>query len=244
MADPTLLGYAGVIRHALVNTGLFRRASVRRTFVQQVYFTGVEALPFVAAMAIVFGAVVVARALAVVGTDNDAVLKNLVWVGVRELGPVAAAMVIIARSSVAIAAELGLMRLRGELPPHTYEGVAAEEEVILPRIAGVTIASVALTTYFQLFTIASALATMSISLGTPASGEFAHFVETASSGETLIILAKGAIFGVGIAAISCYHGLAIPPRVTALPKAVIAAGLGSLAYVGFVDAALFALRSA
>ena len=53
---------------------------------------------------------------------------------------------------------------------------------------------------------------------------------------------KGALFGAGIGAIACYHGLQVNAEVGALPKAVVAAGAGSLTFVIVVD--LIAVRAA
>ena len=55
----------------------------------------------------------VTQTAAVVGGDSELTVRVLNWTVVGELGPLLAAIIIVARSSVAIATELALMRARG-----------------------------------------------------------------------------------------------------------------------------------
>ena len=112
MTSRLALGYGSMLVHAVTQRHLLQQPPVRAALARQIVVTGVQALPYVAAVAALFGAVVVTRALELLGPDDDTALKAVVWGGVRELGPLVTALIIIVRSSVAIAAEVALMRLR------------------------------------------------------------------------------------------------------------------------------------
>jgi phospholipid/cholesterol/gamma-HCH transport system permease protein len=186
-------------------------------------------------VALLFGAVVVTRALELLGPDDDTALKAVVWGGIRELGPLVTALILIVRSSVAIAAEVGLMRLRSGIHDSHWRDIEHEEEVVLPRLLGASLSAAALVSCFQFVAIGSALVASAVTLGTAFEFELDPFLDTASWTLVPLSIAKGALFGAGIGAIACYHGLQVEGEVGALPKAVVAAGAGSLTYVIVVD---------
>jgi phospholipid/cholesterol/gamma-HCH transport system permease protein len=236
-------GYSATLRHAVVRRGQLRLPEVRAAALRQLYFTGVQALPYVALLAALFGAVVVTLVLSIIGTDNEFALKELVWGGIRELAPIVAALIIVLRSSPAIASEVALMRLRHGINSEIWRDAVQEDEVVLPRVAGVAVAAVLLVICFEYVAIAAALLAMAAVLDTPMLAQLTQFLGAAEWWQVPLSIGKGLIFGTGIAVIACYHGLHIDAQVKAIPKAVIAASVGSLAFVVCVDAlaALLAL---
>ena len=229
------LGYSSMLVHAFTRRGLLRLPEVRAALARQIQVTGVQALPYVLGVAVLFGAVVVTRALELLGPDDDTALKAVVWGGIRELGPLVTALILIVRSSVAIAAEVALMRLRGGILDSHWRDIQHEEEVVLPRVLGAAVSAAALVSCFQFVAIVSALVASAFTLGTALEFELDSFLDTASWAQVPLSIAKGALFGAGIGAIACYHGLQVNAEVGALPKAVVAAGAGSLTYVIAVD---------
>jgi len=229
------LGYGSMLVHAFARRGLLRLPEVRAALARQIQVTGVQALPYVLGVALLFGAVVVTRALELLGPDDDTALKAVVWGGIRELGPLVTALIIIVRSSVAIAAEVALMRLRSGIHDSHWRDIEHEEEVVLPRVLGAAVSAAALVSCFQFAAIASALVASAFTLGTTFEFELDSFLTTASWAQVPLSIVKGALFGTGIGAIACYHGLQVNAEVGALPKAVVAAGAGSLTFVLAVD---------
>ena len=229
------LGYGSMLAHAFTRRGLLRQPEVRTALQRQIQVTGVQALPYVMAVAVLFGAVVVTRALELLGPDDDTALKAVVWGGIREIGPLVTALIIIVRSSVAIAAEVALMRLRSGIADSHWRDIEHEEEVVLPRVLGASLSAAALVSCFQFVAIGSALVASSLTLGTALEFELDSFLTTASPLQVPLSVLKGALFGAGIGAIACYHGLQVHNEVGALPKAVVAAGAGSLTFVLVVD---------
>ncbi len=229
------LGYTSMLVHAFTRRELMREPAVRAALVRQIQVTGVQALPYVALVAVLFGAVVVTRVLDLLGPDDDTVLKAIVWGGIRELGPLVTALIIIVRSAVAIAAEVALMTMRDGIHDGYWNSLALEEEVVLPRILGTAISAAALVSCFQFIAVTSALLSASITLGTELEFEIDSFFTVASWSQVPLSMLKGLVFGAGIAVIACYHALNVGKDVGDIPKAVVAACLGSLSFVMVVD---------
>jgi len=199
----------------------------------------VQALPFAALVALLFGAVVVTQVLGILGPDNEVALKAVIGGGVRELGPLVTALIIVVRSSVAIAAEVSVMRLRAGISDALWKDAVHEQEVVLPRLLGGAISALMLVAYFQCIAIAAALGATAFTLGTTLESELEHFLAAATWWQVPLSLGKGALMGAGIAVISCHHGLQADQDVRDIRKAVVSAAIGSLSFVLAVD--LFAV---
>ena len=229
-------GYGATLAQAVGRRELLRQPEVRAAAWRQLYFTGVQALPYVTLLAALFGAVVVTLVLSFIGIDNEFALKQVVWGGIRELAPVVAALIIVLRSSPAIASEVALMGLRPGIDSATWRDAVQEDEVVLPRIVGGAVSGLLLVVCFEYASIAAALLAMAVVLDTPVLAQLTQFLAAAEWWQVPLSIGKGLIFGAGIAVIACYHGQHIETQVKAIPKAVIAAGVGSLAFVVLVDA--------
>ncbi len=229
------LGYLDTLSHALRQWDLLQQDAVRAALLRQIHFTGVRALPLISLFALLFGAVIVTSALASVGADNELALKTVVWGGIRELAPLAAAMIIVARSSVAIGAETALMRLQSGIHDSLWKGAAYEDHPVLPRVLGLALSATMLVAYFQCIAFGAALLATSFTLRTPLPTELGHFLDAAHWWQIPLSLIKGTVFGAGIGVISCYHGLSVEADIREVPKAVMAACVGSLTWVCAVD---------
>jgi phospholipid/cholesterol/gamma-HCH transport system permease protein len=229
------LGYLDTFSLALHQFGLLDDEEVRSSLARQIYFTGVRALPLISLFALLFGAVVVTSALTSLGADNELALKAVVWGGLRELAPLAAAMIIVARSSVAIGAELSLMRMRSGIHDSVWNNAVQEAHPVLPRVLGLALSATMLVAYFQCIAFLSAILAASFTLRTPLATELANFLDAAQWWHIPFTLIKGTVFGAGIGVISCYHGLCVNADVRDVPKAVMAACIGSLTWVCAVE---------
>ena len=236
------LGYTAMLVHGVAHAGRLGDRTVRASLARQLQLSGVQALPVVALLAAVLGAVVPTQALALLGVDNELVLKTLVWGGIRELAPLVTALVLVARSAVAMAAEIALMHLRSGLSDAQWADAAHEEEVVLPRVLGMALAGALLVSYFQAIAVASALLASALLLGTPLASELDHFLAQGQWWQVPLSLGKGAMFGLGIGVVACYHGLHAAPTVAAVPKAAVAATVGSLVFVAVADALAVGIR--
>lgn len=235
-------GYAKTMLHAFAHRGLLRQPEVRDALWRQIHFTGVRALPYAAGIGLLFGAVVVTRAMALLGYDNEAVLKAIISDGIRELGPLLTGFIVIVRSSVAIAAEVAMLRLRPSISAELWTRGDHEDEVVLPRVLGVAIGAALLEMCFQFVAILAALLVTAIEADSSLQAELDGFLIAATWTQVPLSLGKAAMFGAAIGAIACYHGLQVGREIGDVPKAVAAACAGSLTLLILLDALAFALR--
>jgi len=232
----TVAGVLALLWYALNNLRVLHITPVNAVFQKQLFFTGVEALNIVAVFALLVGALVITQTTALAGPDSTLAVKVLIWTVVREVGPLFAAIIIIARSSGVIASELALMKVRGELLSLERMGIPPRDYLLVPRIAGVTLAVLALTIYFQLVALGGGLAISALSQNVSYLDQIERFLQTVGLGEFAEVAFKGSLFGLAISAISCYNGMQAKVSVTEVPKVAIRAVLQSLLFVLMLDA--------
>ena len=113
---------------------------------------------------------------------------------------------------------------------------------MLPRVIGLALAGALLVSYFQAVAIAAALLASTLLLDTPLATELDYFLDTGVWWQVPAAMGKGALFGLGIGVVACYHGLQAKAEVAAVPKAAVAACVGGLVWVALVDLLAAALR--
>lgn len=212
--------------------------AIRSVLLRQIYFTGLQASGIIVTIAAILGTVVITQVAGLVGSNGTLTGKILVWVVLRELAPLLTAIVVIARSGTAIAAELGSMKINGEIDSLEMMGIPAERYLLLPRIVGVTSSMVVLTFYFVL---ASFIASFIVaSVGWHISFEqFSQGILSALGGkEIVLLLSKSTLFGLCVAATCCSYGLCVGRSVTEIPQAATKAVMTSLIVVFMLDALL------
>jgi phospholipid/cholesterol/gamma-HCH transport system permease protein len=231
-----------VVEAARALPGLAQRP-VRLVFYRQIYFTGVQALFVVAAIGLVLGLAITTQVSSLAGRTSDLIGRILVWVVVRELGPLFAAIIVIARSGTAIAAELGSMKVGGEVRYLRAMGIPAARYLVMPRIAGLTTSLLALLFFFQGTAVLGGLALSALLFDLPLRVQLDHLAGTLSFFDLSISLVKGLVFGLVIAAAACYHGLRVRSSITEVPQAAGRAVIEALSLVlvvnGFITVASF-----
>lgn len=196
-------------------------ALVFRSLLSQVYFTAVEPLPVFAAIALVVGFLVVTVFDLLMRPNGLAPhVPTVVAVAVvREILPVIVALVLVGRSGTAIATELGTMRVSQEIDALDASGVNTDYFLVLPRILGVTIATVALMVAMSFvalvggFVIGEALRLVSVGLSL---SSVLGAVSLATIGYALV---KALFFGVVISSVNCFHGLSVGRAFNEIPRA-------------------------
>src|SRR4051794_36378790 len=174
------LGSWAFLTYAIAHIRVLSIRPVRTVFHRQLYFTGIQGISLVLLLGLMVGALVVTQTAAVVGGDSELTVRVLNWTVVGELGPLLAAIIIIARSSVAIATELALMRARGETEHLERMRIPPLDYLVVPRIAALTLSLVVLTVYFQTIAVAGGLAASSLYQSLPFGLQLARFLELTS----------------------------------------------------------------
>lgn len=232
----TIQGCGQLLWYTFTHLHVLRIAPVNAVFHRQIFFTGVEALRIVAVFGLLSGALVITQITSLVGGDSELTVKILIWTVVREIGPLFAAIIIIARSSSAIASELALMKSHREMTHLLRMGIPPEDYLLVPRIAGVTLAVLALTIYFQVVAIGGGLAISAMYQNVSYLDQVGRFLQTVKLSEFAVVAFKGCLFGLAISSISCYNGMQAQPSMTEVPKVAIKAVLQSLLFVFTLDA--------
>jgi phospholipid/cholesterol/gamma-HCH transport system permease protein len=209
---------------------------VFRVFFKQVYFSGFESLRIILPVSLAIGIAIIAQVMSLMGTGNESLAaKILVWSVVRELGPLLTAIIVIARSGAAIATEIGSMRNAGEIEALEVLGIPPEEYLLLPRLAGMTLAVAALTIYFEAGAIIGGVFVASFGWHIPIE-QFSQGLYAALSVKDLVAsLGKSLLFGLFICAACCQQGYFVGRSVTMIPRAASSGVIHSLFLVFFFD---------
>jgi len=150
-----LLTVQGLGAFALITLGvILRKPGVAKNVIrprirQEIARAGVALLPMFLFMALALGFLVVGQtvsALAKIGWTNY-LGSTMVIVVVRELGPLLAAMLVLARVGTAHVIELGTARAMGEVEAFEALGIDPVHYLIVPRVIGMALGVFALTVY-------------------------------------------------------------------------------------------------
>ena len=216
-----------------------------RILVMQVRFTAVDAMPIIAGLALLIGALVIAQvhAQAVRFGVSEALGQLLATLIVRELGPLFAAIIVVARSGTAIASELATSRVMGEVTALEALGVDPVQYMVIPRLAGCAISVALLAVYFDALAIVGGLvATAWLAQLSPA-----DYLESLRLGMSMwdigLVALKGVLFGIGTAGVCCWAGLRAARTPAAIPQSVTRGVVIAMVYV-FAVSALFTVAQA
>jgi phospholipid/cholesterol/gamma-HCH transport system permease protein len=231
-----------LLGRALRRITSLRLAPVRTVLYRQIYFTGVEALYTVALIGVLLGIVIITQVASLVGSNAELTGRILIWTVVRELGPLLTAILIVARSCTAVAAEIGAMTLNDEVSRLRTMGIDPTGYLYVPRILGMTGSIVLLTLYFQFCAIVGGIALSSLLFPQIPFFQQVHeiFVQL-SIFDIQISFLKSVFFGLLISTVSCYHGARVEASWTQIPQVTAVAVMHSLFFVFVFDGVITAI---
>ena len=133
------------------------RRTVRGVFARQFFFFGVESVRFILILAVLVGISVVVQMGVWTGKlgQSQKLGPLLVVVVARELGPLFANFVLIVRGGSAIATELGIMKVGGEVRVLEAQGLEPLLFLVMPRVMAMAVSAFCLTVIFVLVAFAS-----------------------------------------------------------------------------------------
>jgi phospholipid/cholesterol/gamma-HCH transport system permease protein len=210
-----------------------------RVAMQQVYFTGLEALPFLSMLSLLLGFTVIAQSLPQLqGVGAHALIGQILVISiVRELGPLITAMVVITRSGTAMAAQMATNRVTGEVEALEGMGISIHRYLVVPRVLGSVISLFCMIVYFDAIALIGGFLVASTRLTMPFSLYLDYIFASLSSLDLYLSLTKGVLFGTGIALFSCYHGLRARRAAFEVPMVARSGVIQSMFFV-FVSSAL------
>jgi len=234
----------GLLAFALITLGVLvtrfgqAAAVIHPLIVAQVARAGIRMLPMVSFLAAALGFVVIGQTVALLTRVGAQHLVGTVMVTavVRELGPLVTALVVLLRVGTASVVELGTARAMGEVEALEALGVDPVHYLVVPRVCGMAIAVFTLSAYLILGTLAAGylFAFLQDVPLTPA--EYFRQIALALTWQDFVLLAlKTLLFGLIIAVVTCYSGLARPLRLAEVSAATTRALVWSLVACVFLD---------
>ena len=237
-----LTDYVSLLAYGLSNWQVLRILPVRKGFYRQIFFSGNEALHIIGFIGLLLGVIVSTQTFSIAGGDSSLVVKVMAWVIVWEVGPLFAAIIIIARSGSAIAVELALMKIDGEIANLERMGIPPLDYLVVPRIIGVAISVVALTAYFQIVAVVGGLAVSSMFQNVFFWDQIHRFVELVNPWVLIGGILKSLVFGLAISTIACFHGISAGMISSVVPQAAIKGVIRALLAVFVLDILFAGLR--
>jgi phospholipid/cholesterol/gamma-HCH transport system permease protein len=245
-----LLTVQGLGAFALITLGVILKKSgvaknvIRPRVRQEIARAGVALLPMFLFVALALGFLVVGQtvsALAKVGAINY-LGSTMVIVVVRELGPLLAAMLVLARVGTAHVIELGTARAMGEVEALEALGIDPVHYLIVPRVIGMALAIFSLTVYLIIGALGSGYLFAFLQDVPMTPGDyFKQLVESLGWLDFALLGLKTIAFGFFIAIVTCYHGLAQPLRLEEVPRVAVRAVTQGVIVCVLIDALFIVL---
>lgn len=246
----SLLTIQGLGAFALITLGvILTKFRVARHVIwpatrRQVARSGLYLLPMFIFISVALGFVVIGQAvswLTRVGAINY-LGSIMVLVVVRELGPLLAALLVLARIGTANVVELGTARALGEVEALEALAIDPVHYLVAPRVVGMVIGVCALTVYLILGALVSGYLWAFLQNVPLRPGDYFRQLASSLSWLDFALLAlKAAAFGFTIAVVTCYHGLAQPLRLDEVSRATVRAVAQSVIVYIVLDALFIVL---
>lgn len=188
----------------------------------QIDLAGVRLLPIISFAAFALGFVAIGQTVSLLSQVGATQFAGtaMVIVVVRELGPLVAALLVLARIGTATVIELGQMRAMGEIEALEALGIDPIHYLVVPRVIGLALSIFALTVYFILIALFSGYLFAFLQDVPLLPGDYVNQIASALRWEDFVLLSlKTSIFGSIIAMVTCYEGLGKPLRQEDLSKA-------------------------
>jgi phospholipid/cholesterol/gamma-HCH transport system permease protein len=217
------LGWLAFSRRSVVTSGVER----------EVYALGIGALRLVASASLLVGLIAifqVATQLAPYGAEPVSP-RVVTWFAARELGPVVVAMLLVARSSAAIAGELASMNVTGEIDALRAMGLDLAGDVHRRKLLAVIIVLPALTLISDALILGGVWVGSTVFLGYSTDRFVSQIREAFLTRDLGVGIGKSIIFALIIAVIASDEGLSADRRASAIGEAATRAVVYSLILV-------------
>lgn len=206
---------------------------------REIWRGGVRLLPMFLFMALALGFLIIGQSvswLTRVGAINY-LGSIMVIVVVRELGPLLTALLVLARVGTANVVELGTARAQGEVESLEALGIDPVHYLVVPRVVGLAVGIFSLTVYLIIGALASGYLWAFLQDVPLLPGEYFSQLTSALNYLDFVLLGlKTFAFGVIIAIVTCYYGLAQPLQLDQISHATVKAVAQSIIACMLLDA--------
>ena len=191
-----------------------RTSAVMRPLIcHHIAAAGIRLLPMTSVIAAAMGWAIIGQTVALltrVGVQ-DLIGTVMVLGVIRELGPLATALLVLMRVGVPTVVELGTARATGEVEGLEALGMDPVLLLVVPRVLGMMVAVFALTSYLIVGALCAGYLFAFLQDVPLQPGEYFRQVALALTWQDFLLLGlKSAGFGLAIALTSCFQGLSRP----------------------------------
>ncbi len=234
-----LLAFSLITLGVLVTKARTAPAVMRPLICHHTALAGIRLLPMTSVIAVALGWAIVGQTVALmtrVGVQH-LIGTAMVMAVVRELGPLATALLVLMRVGVPTVIQLGMARAAGEVEALEALGIDPVHFLVVPRVIGLTVAVVALTAYLILGALLAGYLFAFLQDVPLAPGEYFRQLALALTWEDFVLLGlKSASLGTVIALASCFQGLARPLELRDVARVTSTAVVASLLACVAIDA--------
>ena len=215
------------------------RRLVGRVVIEQIYFTAVQALPVIIPLALIIGTMLIFSFDMLEGQFDFG--KTVVFLLVRELGPMITALLVILRSATAITVEISYMQIFHEIDALEMAGLDPLRIVCIPRLVGITTAILFLFVVFDIVAIVGGYTVVWLTTYIPMGGFFSQIGKAITISDILVGIIKALFFGIIITVICLYRGFEEKKQITRIPVATSLAAIECFFYCLVVNIFISAL---
>ena len=207
-----------------------KRRSVATGVQREMQLLGVGALRLTFSASILIGLILVFQVSYQLAPYSAQVFsaKAVGWFTARELGPLVAALLVVARSSALIAGEMASMSASAELDALRAMGLDPVKYLVAPKLAALLISLPALTVLADGLIIAGGWLGSTVFLGFSSDFFFEQFRESLELRDIIIGLGKSVMFAVVIAIVPSDEGLSVSRSMASIGEAATRAVVFSL----------------
>ena len=220
------------------------KPAVVNVVIRQVYFTGVQGLPWVLLIAVGVGVLAVYSIVEFAKSVQDLSLigRLISSLLVLEVAPLIVTMLLLARSGVAVVTELGTMHVRGEDMTLRSLGINVDEYLLWPRLMAFSLCGLILTFMFVFVSIW--LGGLVVAWGDKINFiDFLYEVHRGTSMEEVgLLIAKGVLYPMLSVIMLLYQGCRVGREPNLIPVHATYGVLGSLILVIMSDAVIALIR--
>jgi phospholipid/cholesterol/gamma-HCH transport system permease protein len=233
-----LLAFIGEISIAALYS-LARPARIRwRPILYNIRTAGFDALPITGLLVFLMGVVIAYQgATQLRRYGANIFVADLIGLAMlRELSPLLAAIIVAGRSGSAYAAQIGTMKVTEEIDALRTMGIAPIEQLVLPKLAALTIALPLLTVYADVLGVAGGMvmARSELDVGFPDFIDRLQYALVAS--DFLVGIGKAPVFAGVIAVIGCFQGFQVTGDAESVGRRTTVSVVQSIFLVIVVDA--------
>ncbi|MDQ7000412.1 MAG: ABC transporter permease [Mariprofundus sp.] len=220
------------------------RPAVVNVLIRQIYFTGVKGLPWVLVITLFAGVAAVYHIVHFAKSVGDISLIGSLMntLLMQEIAPLLVTILMLTRSGVAVATEIGNMHIRGEALLLKSMGIDLNEYLYLPRMMAFTLCGLVMTMLFVGISVwvGGLFVALSHELN------FNQFLTEIRKGITLdgvlMMVGKGAFYPVLCCAMLLFEGRKVGHDPNQVPVHATYGVLDSLMMVALVDVIVAVLR--